>query len=65
MIEMSDGRERLARDLADTEALRASQVIRARMEASGASESEISEAADDEFRRVYDETFREALLGGS
>ena len=65
MPTMADGRERFARELADTEALRAAEAIRAKLEAAGAPESEIAQASDDEFRRVYDETLREALLGGS
>jgi hypothetical protein len=60
-----DGREKLARELADTEALRASEIVRTKLKAAGTSETEIAEASNDEFRRVYDETLREALLGGS
>jgi hypothetical protein len=62
---MSDGRERFARELADTEALRAAEAVRAKLEAAGASSEKIAQASDDEFRRVYDETLSEALLGGS
>lgn len=62
---MSDGREKLARELADTEALRAAEGVRATLTAAGAAEEDVARASDDEFRRVYDETFREALLGGS
>jgi hypothetical protein len=65
MRKMPDGREILARELADTEALRAAEIVRAKLVAAGAPEAEIAKASDDEFRRVYDETFREALLGGS
>jgi hypothetical protein len=65
MLAMQDGREKLARELADTEALRAAEQLRQRLRESGASEAEIERASDEEFRRVYDETYREALLGGS
>jgi hypothetical protein len=61
----SDGRERLARELADTEAVRAAEIVRTKLEAQGASKEEIEQASGDEFRRVYEETFREALLGSS
>lgn len=56
---MSDEREKLAREIADTEA------VRKKLEAAGASEAEIAQTSDDEFRRIYEQTFREALLGGS
>lgn len=62
---MSDEREKLAREIADTEAVRAAEAVRSRLNAAGASEEEIAQASGDEFRRVYEETFREALLGGS
>lgn len=59
------GREKIARELADTEAMRAADSLRKRMKDSGASPDEISDAVDAEFRRVYDETFAETMLGGS
>jgi hypothetical protein len=62
---MQDGREKLARELADTEAMRAAEVLRVKLVGSEVDEAEIDRATDQEFRRVYDATLAEAMLGGS
>jgi hypothetical protein len=64
-LTMQDGREKLARELADTEALRASESLRARLTTEGLGGREVAMACDEEFRRVYESTFAEAMLGGS
>jgi len=61
---MADGREKLCRELADTEAVRAAKALRERLLARGTSPAEAEEAAEKEFLRVYEEVFEQAMLGG-